>query len=250
MSTTRSKDKLCASTKTKSGKPCRWTRPCPYHARGKPGKSPAGRGTKKNRSVVRHEKLLQGVLAGKSVREAGLDAGYSKSTCEGKIYQIMDSPKIKECIRRRVEAAKLETDEIIGALVQYMRFDLADLFPADPLLQRAKELGISQNIKKVKRRPVVAGYDKDENPVLEYELEVEAYNGLDAAKHLTTVFGLQHLPAPKQTATRNFQAQVERIMQRVREGGVTMPDDVLRAKIETQLRPADPWLHNSDNDRL
>lgn len=248
MSTTRSKEQLCASTKTKSGKPCRWTRPCPYHARGKPGKLPSGQGTKKNRSVVRHEKLLQGVLAGKSVREAGLDAGYSKSTCEGKIYQIMDSPKIKECIRERVEAAKLETDEIIGALVQYMRFDLADLFPADPLLRRAKQLGISRNIRKVKRRPVIAGYDKDENPILEYELEVEAYNGLDAAKHLTTVFGLQHLPAPKRTAARDFQAEVERIMQKARERGVSMPDDVLRAKIEERLRPAYPLLHNSDND--
>jgi hypothetical protein len=198
---------------------------------------------------VRHEKLLQGVLAGKTVREAGLDAGYSKSTCEGKIYQIMQSPTIKECIRARVKAAQLETDEIIGTLVQYMRFDLADLFPDDPLLQRAKQLGISQNIKKIRRRPVLIGYDNGQNPVVDHEIEVEAYNALDAAKQLTTVFGLQHLPAPGQKQERDYQAAVERIMQKARERGVTMPDDVLRAQIEKRLRPAYPLAHRPEDIR-
>lgn len=47
----------------------------------------------------------------------------------------------------RVEAAKLETDEIIGALVQYMRFDLADLFSSRPIAPAGEAAGISHNIK-------------------------------------------------------------------------------------------------------
>jgi hypothetical protein len=56
--------------------------------------------------------------------------------------------------------AALNTNEIIGTLVQQMRFDLADLFPESDFLQRAKELGVSHLIKKVKVRQMVAGSTK------------------------------------------------------------------------------------------
>ncbi len=56
---------------------------------------------------------------------------------------------------------------IIGVLISHMRGDIADFFPEDDLLQQAKNRGISHLIKKVKRRPVVAGFDKDENPIFQ-----------------------------------------------------------------------------------
>jgi hypothetical protein len=58
---------------------------------------------------VRYEKLIQGVALGKSVKQAGLDAGYAETTCEGKIYQIMDSPAIQR-IRSRLAIVMLQGD--------------------------------------------------------------------------------------------------------------------------------------------
>jgi hypothetical protein len=156
----------------------------------------------------------------------------SSSVLQEQVRERSRDESIRRCIK---DAATLDIAEIIGALVQYMRSDLADCFPDDPLLQRAKRLGISQNIKKLKRRSVLIGYDKGGNPVLAHEIEVELYSALEATKLLTKVFGLENLPAPRQKAERDFGATVERIMQGARERGVTMPDDVLRATVEKRL---------------
>ena len=71
---------------------------------------------------------------------------------------------MRERFRQIAKAAALDTNEIIGTLVQQMR--LADLFPESNFLQRAKQLGISHLIKKVKIRQVVAGFDKDGSPII------------------------------------------------------------------------------------
>src|SRR5688572_11557158 len=90
-------------------------------------------------------------------------AASSSSVLQEQVRERSRDEQVRRCIK---DAATLDIAEIIGTLVQYMRSDLADFFPDDPLLQRAKQLGISQNIKKLKRRSVLIGYDKGGNPVL------------------------------------------------------------------------------------
>jgi len=107
------------------------------------------------------DELVKGVLAGKDVRSAALDAGYSEATAQGRIYQIIKTSDMRERFQRIANDAAVNTNEIIGTLVQQMRFDIADIFPESDFLQRAKQLGISHLIKKVKVRQVVAGFDKD-----------------------------------------------------------------------------------------
>lgn len=229
--------KRCGKPRVRDRKPCQHFVPCPVHS-GTISLVKSGKGGKgKNANVARREKLLAGVMEGKSVKDAGLEAGYSESTCEGRIYQIMDSPDMQARIQRHVEAAGIKTDEVIGTLVTVMRGDIADIFPESPILQRAKQKGVSHLIRKIKARRIVAGFDQEGEPIMDWEHEVEMYSSLDASKHLTKVFGLEQLPAPNQKAMRDFQAAVERIVQAAKDAGITTPDEELRRIIEAKMRP-------------
>lgn len=146
--------KLCDSRKTKTGLPCKNRVPCSRHSL----KAVSQRKLGKLDSDQR-DRLVKGVLAGKDVRRAALDAGYSKTTAQGRIYQIIKTRDMRERFRRIANATTLDTNEIIGTLVQHMRFDLADVLPDVPLLQRAKQLGISHSSKKIKVRQIVAGFE-------------------------------------------------------------------------------------------
>ena len=41
---------------------------------------------------IKERKLVQGILQGKSVRQAAKDAGYAKSTADVKSYGILSAP--------------------------------------------------------------------------------------------------------------------------------------------------------------
>lgn len=154
---------------------------------------------------------------GKSVVEAGREAGYSENTLKGKIFQIVDSPSYKARIEEHIKMAAIQTEEIIGGVVSESRMDIADLFPDDEMLQRAKAMGISHNIRKLKRRPIFAGFDPKGTPIWNYELEVEVYSAHEARKVLIKVFGLKDLPAPKRNAQVKFEAAIELIMRQAEE---------------------------------
>lgn len=66
--------------------------------------------------------------------------------------------------------------------------------------------------------------------------EIEGYSALEAAKHLTKVFGLKDLPRPEVKAHRDFNAAVERVMQKAM-AAEKEPADGLRREIENRLRP-------------
>lgn len=142
----------------------------------------------------------------------------------------------------------MDVDEITGTLVQHMRFDLADVLPENEILQRAKRLGISHLIKKVKTRQVVCGFDEEGSPIIGWEHEIEGYSAQEAAKQLTKVFGLKNLPDPKAKAERDFNAAVERIMQQAITCGVTMPNDELRKNVENRLKRLYPILETDANN--
>src|SRR5882672_11269978 len=155
------KGKICGHEETQSGQPCYRRGVCPYHTEEKvAGRTKvAARSTKQTVAALRQEKMIELRLQGKTVAAAAREAGYSENTAKGKIYQMMDSREYNTAIKRHLEAANLDTAETIGILVSQMRGDIADFFPDDEFLQRAKQLGISQLIKKIKRRPIVAGLD-------------------------------------------------------------------------------------------
>jgi hypothetical protein len=91
--------KLCNSRKTKSGRPCRNRVPCSRHSLKTVGQRKLGRV-----DAVQRDNLVKGVLAGKDVRSAALDAGYSEATAQGRIYQIIKTPDMRERFQRIASA--------------------------------------------------------------------------------------------------------------------------------------------------
>ena len=109
--------------KTKSGRPCRNRVPCSRHSLKTVGERKLGK-----LDAAQRDNLVKGVLADKDVRSAALDAGYSEATAQGRIYQIIKTPDMRERFQRIANDAAVNTNEIIGTLVQQMRFDIADMF--------------------------------------------------------------------------------------------------------------------------
>ena len=76
------------------------------------------------------------------------------------------------------------------------------------------------------------------------------YSSQRAAIELGKIFGLKNLPPPKLgidphpqresglAVEDKFQAAVARVMHSARLTGITLPDEVLREKVERRLRPA------------
>jgi hypothetical protein len=52
------------------------------------------------------DNLFKGVLAGRDVRSAALDAGYSEATAQGRIYQIIKTPDMRESFQRIANGEK------------------------------------------------------------------------------------------------------------------------------------------------
>jgi hypothetical protein len=72
--------------------------------------------------------------------------------------------------------------------------------------------------------------------------EIEGYSALEAARHLTKVFGLKDLPRPEVKAHRDLNAAVERVTQQAIAAGVKMPIEELRKEIEKRLKPVYPTI--------
>lgn len=227
-------EKRCGSNETQSGNPFRYTKPCPYHTAGGAKKAPK----KKSVTILRLDKLIEERAQGKTLKEAALAAGYSNATASsGKVSQIWNSPHVQARIERLRLSSHIQNDEIVGTLVEQMRCDIAEFFPDDPFLQRAKELGISHLIKKIKRRPVIAGFDKDGAPIRDYVTEIEVHSSFDAAKHLGEFFGLKKLSDLNKKTITDFNAAVERVMQQAIDCGVDLKEDDLRREVEKRLKP-------------
>jgi hypothetical protein len=64
----------------------------------------------------RLDKLRQGIVAGKTVKQAGREAGYAESTLQGKIYQIIQTPAFKAGLICPIEKRLDKLQSVIPAL--------------------------------------------------------------------------------------------------------------------------------------
>lgn len=99
-------------------------------------------------------------------------------------YELTTRPRVKELLAaRRAElmaSLVVTAQEVIGTLVSQMRGDIADIFPDEPVLQAAKQAGISRLIKKVKIKETAEGR----------HIELEMYSSQEATKTLAKIMGL------------------------------------------------------------
>lgn len=169
---------------------------------------------------IREEKLIEGVLRGKPPARAARDAGYSKSFAHVDVYRTLAKPSILKRIQERRDEAHVETKEIIGTLTSQMRGDLADLFPDDEFLKKARDRGVSHLIRRYRRRERLIPNGRAK-PIREVLTEVELHDSQSAAVQLCRVFGLHDLPKPKSSdPQRDLETALDRFVERATSCGM------------------------------
>lgn len=142
----------------------------------------------KRKPTLKQQKFTEEVLKDGNATRAARAAGYKHPNKRG--FENVVKSGIQERIQKRIEEAKVQTNEVIGTLVSHMRGDLAEVLPDNEFLSRAKAAGLSHLVKKVK---TTERYTKDGERIVTHEFEM--YSAQEAAKQLCAVFGLIKLPA-------------------------------------------------------
>lgn len=151
------------------------------------------------------KKTVAGMLGGKSMEQAALDAGYSKQFARKAIYSKPVGEWIKTEVHRRMNEAMskaaVHTDAITGSLVEVMMASPADILPNHPILVRARENGVDHLIKKITITPVKLGMKEYVRrgkvvsvPVIGERIDLEMYSRLDAISQLRDNFGMKQEP--------------------------------------------------------
>lgn len=217
-----------------------------------PTKKKIGARSKDNGGTSRAKKAVRNILAGQSFKEAGINAGYSKSYMSSPIYKTGTADWIKEQVARRhreaAEKAGVHTDVIVGHLVEIMSASIADVMPDHPALQEAKTRGVDHLIKKMIFTPMQCGTkivkkrdgSSSSTPVVKEKVELEMYSRLDAIAQLRDNFGMKQEPrANTFAATRQQEVEksIQVIMDREKCDKSTAAKKLLEAIDSPQLIP-------------
>lgn len=190
------------------------------------------KGAKKTRTPsLRRQLRDEGIKQGKTPRRAALDAGYAESTANVNFYKPLEKARTAEMIAEHVRNAQIDTNEIIGTLVSHMRGDLADVVPNDEFLRQAQERGVSHLLKEVEITERTIAGEEGEPAVLERKYKIKIHDAQAAAKHLTTVFGLEKLPAPNPETLRRLDEAVGRFIKKAAAKGIIVTPEQARAKL-------------------
>lgn len=102
-------------------------------------------------------------------------AGYSEKTAYSQGHDLLKHPEISEAIRARLNESAMEANEVLYHLAEIGRGDFDDITDANGNLdmEKARELGKTRLIKKVKQRTVTTA-DKDGagSDITETEVEI------------------------------------------------------------------------------
>lgn len=167
--------------------------------------------------TLKQIKTAEGVLQGKSLRRAALDAGYAPSSANTMPYQPLVNSSILGLIGNRREQirrhAQIHTDVIVGALAEIATASLADVLEPDGTFDLAKccARGTDHLLKKL---IVTERHSKDGSKRVTTTFEM--YSRLDALDQLRATFGMTQEPRPN-TFDNTKRTEVERSLARIRE---------------------------------
>ncbi|MAS33560.1 MAG: terminase small subunit [Anaerolineaceae bacterium] len=128
---------------------------------------------------------------------AAIEAGYSEKTARQQGSRLLTNVDVQDAIQKKMAESAMNTNEVLYHLAQIARGDVTDLTDDRglPNLQKAKALGKSNLIKKVRiKRAIVEASESDDasgdGPVLEYEGMVEGYDRLKALELIGRSLGI------------------------------------------------------------
>jgi phage terminase small subunit len=146
------------------------------------GAGVARRLTKKQRVFI--EEYLQCWNASEAARRAG----YSERSARVTASKLLTKANIQAEISERISEKAMTADEILVRLGDMARGDLGDFMDIENMtfhlsLKKAKELGLTHLIKKVKQRTTIR-QKKDGDEEEEHWIELELHDAKDALVHL------------------------------------------------------------------
>ena len=125
--------------------------------------------------------------------QAAIRAGYSERTAYSIGSRLLSFVEVEAEINRRLDERSMKPSEIIDRLTSHGRGDMGDFLDIEGVayslnLEKAKELGLTHLIKKIKERTVMtSGKDGDTET---HFLEVELYDAHAALVDLGKIRGL------------------------------------------------------------
>lgn len=138
---------------------------------------------------IQHQEFAEAYLRLFNEGKAAIAAGYAEKSARNQGYRLMKNDDIRAYIRARMEAAAMETNEVLYHLAQIARGDIDDMLDDDGNLdiKKARQSGKSNLIKRVKKKTIITA-DKDGEGSDIFETETEAYDRMKAleliGKHL------------------------------------------------------------------
>ena len=109
-------------------------------------------------------------------------------------HENLNKPNISAVIKQRLEEKVVQTDEILQRLSDMARADLGDFMDIESMsfqisLEKAKELGLTHLIKKVKQKTIIRQkQDGDEEE--EHWIEIELHDSQSALEKLARIYAM------------------------------------------------------------
>ena len=127
--------------------------------------------------------------------ESARRAGYSEATAYSIGHNLLRKVEVKDAIQERLDEVHMSADEALKLTADIARGDVAQLMEVGSIgfnldMSKAKELGLTRLIKKVKQKTVthLAKSESDEDREV-VELEVELYDAQAALRDILKVHG-------------------------------------------------------------
>ena len=127
--------------------------------------------------------------------ESARRAGYSEATAYSIGHNLLKKVEVREAIQARLDEVHMSADEALKLTADIARGDVAQLMEVGSIgfnldMSKAKELGLTRLIKKVKQKTVthLAKSESDEDREV-VELEVELYDAQAALRDILKVHG-------------------------------------------------------------
>lgn len=149
----------------------------------------------------------EGVVQGKSLHKAYLDAGYAPTSAKTLPYDPLENSRIRELIAERTKRAQtkasIHTDVITGWLVEMATSTMDDCIDEQGRfsLKKSRQTGAIHCIRKVEK--TAKGY------------KIEMYSRLDAASQLRDNFGMKQEPRAntfEETRRLEVEKEIDKIM--------------------------------------
>lgn len=147
-----------------------------------------------NKLTNKQRRFVDEYLKDFNATQAAIRAGYSQKSAALIGCENIRKPNIEAEISRWLDERAMRSNEIVDRLTSHSKGDMGDFVDISGVsfslnLRKAKELGLTHLIKKVKDRVVMTS-DKDGNETETHHIEIELYDAHAALVDLGKIRGL------------------------------------------------------------